>query len=77
MCNTVKINVKSINKNTSTVVKKNHRKKGNDTFDRVNMQPSFKKKTTKSRWARQSQIDGSETDRKLLGEPMACAISTR
>ena len=32
------------------------------------MQPSFSqaKKTTKNRWARQSQIDGSERDRKLL-----------
>ena len=71
MCNTVKINVKSINKNTSTVIKKKyHRNKGSDTFDRVNMQPSFsqeKKETkTKNRWARQSQIDGSESDRKLL-----------
>ena len=49
--------------------KKYHRNKGNDTFDRVNMQPSFsqkKKRKTKNQWARQSQIDGSESDRKLL-----------
>ena len=70
VCNTVKINVKGINQNRSTVVKKKyHRNKGNDPFDRVNMQPSFslaKKNKTKNRWARQSQIDGSESDRKLL-----------
>ena len=77
MCNTVKINVKSINKNTSTVEKKTTNKTktkidgvGNlrsmDQSNRKLLRLRIVYHKTTSRWAVQSQIDGSERDRKLL-----------
>ena len=71
MCNTVKINVKSINKNASTVEKKTTKQNktkidglGNlrsmDQSDRKLLRLGIVYHKTTSRWAVQSQIDGSE-----------------